>query len=43
MKMIFANPSQPHKKWMINPMAHAKVCDESSLKRGLYALAEEAP
>ncbi|MDO8480977.1 MAG: hypothetical protein Q7S65_04125 [Nanoarchaeota archaeon] len=43
MKLIFVLPSQPHKKWVLNPFAHARVCDESSLKRGLYALAEELP
>lgn len=43
MKILFANPAQPHRKWMINPLAHARVCDDASLKRGLYALAEELP
>lgn len=41
LKLYFINPfSATDKKWVINPNLHAKVCDESSLKTGLFSMFE---
>ena len=39
--VIFVNPfSRLDKRWILSPSVHQRVCDEASLKQGLFSLAE---
>ena len=41
LSILFINPfSESDKKWAISPHIHNKVCDESSLERGLKSMFE---
>ncbi|MBI2660544.1 hypothetical protein HYX07_05260 [Candidatus Woesearchaeota archaeon] len=41
LSIIFVNPfSELDKKWMVFPYTHHKVCDESSLEKGLRSMFE---
>ncbi len=44
LKIFFINPfSEADHKWIISPSVHARISDESSLKRGLQSIFETVP
>lgn len=44
LKLFFINPfSEAEHKWIIAPAVHARISDESSLKKGLQSIFETVP
>ena len=42
LRIYFANPKNPHQKWVVSPIVHGRVCEEKNIHASLISMAKAA-